>query len=57
MGCGDVCPVLPGTSYLDWAVEDPFGEPLERVREIRDEVGRRVSELAGALDPAETPSA
>ncbi len=57
MGCGDVCPVLPGTSYLDWAVEDPFCEPLERVREIRDEVGRRVSELAGALDPAETPSA
>ncbi len=57
MGCGDVCPVLPGTSYVDWGLEDPAGKPLERVREIRDEIERRVGELARELDSARTASA
>jgi len=57
MGCGDVCPVLPGTSYLDWGIEDPIGGPLERVREIRDEIARRVDELAAALDGRRSASA
>ncbi|MHB1243561.1 MAG: arsenate reductase ArsC [Gaiellaceae bacterium] len=52
MGCGDVCPVLPGTSYVDWGLEDPAGKPLERVREIRDEIERRVRDLAAGLDPS-----
>lgn len=51
MGCGDVCPVLPGTSYVDWGLDDPAGEPLERVREIRDEIERRVRDLAAELGP------
>jgi arsenate reductase len=57
MGCGDVCPVLPGKSYVDWGLEDPAGQPLERVREIRDEIERRVAELARELDPARQASA
>jgi protein-tyrosine-phosphatase len=57
MGCGDVCPVLPGKSYVDWGLEDPAGQPLERVREIRDEIERRVSELVRELDPARQASA
>ena len=52
MGCGDVCPVLPGKSYVDWGLDDPAGEPVERVREIRDEIERRVAELVRELDPA-----
>jgi arsenate reductase len=52
MGCGDVCPVLPGKSYVDWGLEDPAGQPLERVRELRDEIRDRVAELARQLDPA-----
>ena len=52
MGCGDACPVLPGTRYVDWALEDPAGKPLERVREIRDDVEMRVAELVRLLDPA-----
>ncbi len=52
MGCGDVCPVLPGKSYVDWALEDPAGESIERVRELRDEIEGRVAELARQLDPA-----
>ena len=57
MGCGDVCPVLPGKSYVDWGLEDPAGKSLERVREIRDEIERRVSGLARELDSTRTASA
>jgi protein-tyrosine-phosphatase len=57
MGCGDVCPVLPGKNYIDWGLDDPAGKPLARVREIRDEIERRVAELARELDPAPQPSA
>jgi arsenate reductase len=57
MGCGDVCPVLPGTSYVDWGIEDPIGGPLERVRGIRDEIERRVVELAAGLDARQSGSA
>jgi arsenate reductase len=57
MGCGDVCPVLPGKSYIDWNLEDPAGKPLERVREIRDEIEQRVAELVRRLDPRRTASA
>ena len=46
MGCGDACPVIPGRHYLDWELPDPAGQPLERVREIRDEISHRVEELA-----------
>ena len=45
MGCGSQCPVLPGTKTLDWALEDPHGKAFERVREIRDEIRRRVQEF------------
>jgi arsenate reductase len=57
MGCGDVCPVLPGRSYVDWGLEDPAGKSLERVREIRDEIERRVAQLARELDSTRTASA
>jgi arsenate reductase len=42
MGCGDECPVVPGTHRGDWPLEDPKGQPVERVREIRDDVRARV---------------
>ena len=46
MGCGDACPVLPGKRYLDWNLPDPAGAPLDEVRSLRDEIERRVAELA-----------
>ena len=46
MGCGDACPVLPGKRYLDWNIVDAVGLCLEEVREIRDDIARRVAELA-----------
>ncbi len=51
MGCGDACPVYPGKRYLDWELDDPAGQPLERVRAIRDEIDRRVRELLAELAP------
>ena len=45
MGCGDACPFVPGLKRGDWPLEDPKGKPLERVRELREEVRTRVLEL------------
>ena len=42
MGCGDACPVVPGVRRDDWALDDPAGLPLSRVRSIRDDIKRRV---------------
>jgi arsenate reductase (thioredoxin) len=45
MGCGDECPVVPGTKYIDWNLADPAGASMAEVRAIRDEIERRVNEL------------
>jgi len=45
MGCGEQCPHIPGLRRMDWPLEDPKGKPVERVREIRDEVKGRVEQL------------
>jgi protein-tyrosine-phosphatase len=57
MGCGDVCPVLSGKSYVDWNLEDPAGKSLAQVRDLRDEIERRVADLARELDSTRTTSA
>jgi arsenate reductase len=49
MGCGDECPSVAGKRYLDWELEDPAGRPLEEVRALRDEIGRRVDGLLARL--------
>jgi arsenate reductase len=51
MGCGDTCPVFPGTRYLDWQLDDPAGKGLDAVRPIRDEIRRRVGLLLAELVP------
>jgi arsenate reductase len=50
-GCGDACPILPATRYLDWPLDDPAGQGIEAVRPIRDEIRRRVEELVAELLP------
>ena len=45
MGCGDKCPYVSGLEIEDWPLEDPKGQPIERVREIRDEIRTRVENL------------
>ncbi len=54
MGCGDACPVFPGRRYLDWQVADPAGQPLDRVREIRDDIDARVRALLAEVAPLNT---
>ena len=51
MGCGDACPVVPGTRYLDWDLPDPAGKPIAEVRPIRDDIERRVLDLLRELAP------
>lgn len=43
--CDDACPVVPGKRYENWNLPDPKGRPLAEVREIRDEIARRVDAL------------
>jgi len=49
MGCGDECPYIPGTRYIDWDLPDPKGRPVGEVRETRDEIMRRVDALVDEL--------
>jgi arsenate reductase (thioredoxin) len=50
MGCGDTCPVFPGTRYEDWVLDDPAGKSVDAVRPVRDEIERRVRDLLASLD-------
>jgi arsenate reductase len=47
--CDEACPVIPGKRYLGWQIPDAYGLPAEAVRPIRDEIARRVDELAADL--------
>ena len=48
MGCGDACPYIPRKQYVDWDLADPHGMGLDGVRQVRDEIQRRVVQLAAA---------
>ena len=47
MGCNDqgICPEPFFKPTIDWKLEDPKGKPIEKVREIRDDIDRRVQML------------
>jgi len=50
MWCGEnVCPIVP-KEVLDWGLDDPHGQPIGKVREIRDEIRRRVVNLVATLE-------
>ncbi len=50
MGCsvGDVCPGPFFKETVDWGLEDPKGQSIEKVRQIRDGIERRVKALVAA---------
>jgi arsenate reductase (thioredoxin) len=50
MGCGDACPYIPGKRYVDWELADPSGLPPDEVRQVRDEIERRVQGLLEELE-------
>lgn len=49
MGCGDACPFFPGKRYEDWKLDDPAGQPIEVVRDIRDQIETRIRNLIAQL--------
>lgn len=54
MGCGDACPVYPGTRIEDWELADPAGQPVAAVRAVRDDIRGRVEQLVASLGLAES---
>ena len=52
MGCGDTCPYFPGKRYEDWELADPAGQPIEVVRQVRDDLHDRIQALVLELIPA-----
>jgi hypothetical protein len=44
LGCGGACPYAR-TRVDDWQIDDPHGQPIEVVREIRDDLERRIVEF------------
>ena len=55
MGCMEknFCPTLLIPKVIDWGIEDPKDKSIEKVREIRDEIERRIRELAADVSIAE----
>ncbi|MFG1842687.1 arsenate reductase ArsC [Micromonospora sp. NPDC049175] len=51
MGCGDACPVFPGKRYEDWKLTDPAGQSLDVVRQVRDDIRTRITELLASIQP------
>ena len=49
MGCQEQCPVVPGSRVLDWDLPDPAGKPIEFMRDVRDEIEKRVQDLVAEL--------
>jgi protein-tyrosine-phosphatase len=56
MGCSasDVCPAGWGGENRDWGLDDPGGQSIEAVREIRDDIEGRVTDLFDELESGRT---
>jgi len=49
MGCGDECPLVVARKRMDWQIPDPKELPLEKFKEVRDLIERKVKELLASL--------
>ncbi|MDM8516189.1 NAD(P)H-dependent oxidoreductase [Desulfobacterales bacterium HSG16] len=49
MGCGEKCPLVPGAERIDWDLPDPAGKPIEFMRDVCDEIEKRVAALQADL--------
>jgi arsenate reductase len=45
MGCGESCSVVATKKRIDWQIEDAFGQPIEGLRRIRDDIEVKVKAL------------
>ena len=49
MGCAEQCPLVPGAQKLDWDLPDPAGKPIEFMRDVRDDIEKRVQKLISEI--------
>lgn len=49
MGCGEICPMIPGAKRIDWDLPDPAEASLEVMRNIRNDIKKRVVKLISEL--------
>ena len=49
MGCAEQCPALPGSQKMNWDLPDPAGKPIEFMRNVRDDIEKRVQDLVGEI--------
>jgi arsenate reductase (thioredoxin) len=50
MGCGEECPFVPGAERENWELPDPAGKPIEFMRNVRDEIEKKVIELQRTIN-------
>ena len=57
MGCMDdkYCPASFLPKVIDWGIEDPKDKPIEKVRQIRDEIEKRVLEIIDSVRDNKIP--
>jgi len=51
MGCGEECPYIPGVPIQEWDLPDPSDKPINFMREVRDEIEKRVEKLVSSKNP------
>lgn len=49
MGCKEECPFVPGAKMENWELPDPSGKPIEFMRDVRDEIEKRITDLNNSL--------
>ena len=50
MGCGEQCPLVPGARIIDWDLPDPAGKPIEFMRDVRNEIEKKVLDLITEIE-------
>jgi protein-tyrosine-phosphatase len=50
MGCGEECPIVPGAQIIDWDLPDPAGQPIDFMRNVRDEIEKKVVNLIEEIE-------
>ena len=53
MGCREECPYVPGARIMDWELPDPAGKPIELMRDVRDEIEKKVQTFIGEITSPE----
>jgi protein-tyrosine-phosphatase len=53
MGCGDACPWMPATNFIDWQIPDPRSMEEVEFNEVRDLIEQKVKGLISSLEANE----